>query len=431
MFLMNQISETPIDYETATLSLTKRQRHPTADHRTIGQLRGYQVRSSHQHHRPPSGRPAAINHSPSHELALPKRAIHSPTMEDGLTYMQQYRPEVENLSRPHSRMSAPEPLPIPFQRSLFLKQKPHSQVSSPLNASSPMTSPPHSARVKSPIQLMEPLLPEASTNLHSAKGSKKRSSGGLKPVSRKNLSASIDAHLDSNPTHAIPWRGKAQVAPLPRRLSMDAVNMPNIGWHSQVQFGSNSRLASVGKSGPADIQSLMQGNLSPHTDRELTTSPLALRIGGTGSQAVRSNDSFDLKHEMFSQSPVPPSKTNDTVTEGVKIDILPSNFSQKGSFRFIRSSSAKYEQSVRQPNNITISSQPPEYAINHMESVDKFMTPKVNGIAFTSTSHPRELPGIDQGSLKVREHMHMCTCTCIVNHFIANFTLENFANYFS
>ena len=358
------------------------------------------MRSTHQHHRPPSGRHTIINHSPSHEVALPKKAIHSPTMEE-LAYVQQYRPEAENLSRPHSRMSAPEPLPIPFQRSVFLKQKHQSQVSGLVSAQSPTTSPPHSARVKSPNQIMEPLLPEASMNLHSAKGSKKRSSGNLRPVTRKSLSASIDAHLDSNPTHAIPWRGKAQVAPLPRRLSMDAVNVPSIGWPSQMQFGSNSRLASVGKPGPADIQSLMQANISPHTDRDLTASPLTLRIGGTGGQAVRSNDSFDLKPESFSQSPIPPSRTNETVTEGVKIDILPHTFGQKGSFRFIRSSSAKYEHSTRQPNNITISSQPPEYTFNHMESADKFMAPKVNGIAFTSSSHPRELPVIDQGSLKV------------------------------
>ena len=324
-------------------------------------------------------------------------------VEDGLAYIQQYRPEVENLARPHSRMSAPEPLPIPFQRSLFLKQKHqhHNQVSVSPSVQSPTTSPPASARTRSPSNLMEPLLPEATMLLHSAKGSKKRSSGGLKPVTRKSLSASIDANLDINPTHAIPWRGKAQVAPLPRRLSMEAVNVPSIGWPSQAQFGSNSRLASVGKSGPADIQSLMQANLPSHADRDLTSSPLALRIGGTSGQAVRSNDSFDLKHEMFSQSPVAPSKPNETVTEGVKIDMLPSNFSQKGSFKFIRSSSAKVEHSTKQPNNITISSQPPEYTMNHMDSVDKFMPPKVNGIAFTPTPHPRELPHIDQSSLKV------------------------------
>ena len=85
---------------------------------------------------------------------------------------------------------------------------------------------------------------------------------------------------------------------------------------------------------------------------------------------MRSDDSFDLKHEVFSQSPVAPSRPNETMTEGVKIDVLPSNYSQKGSFKFIRSSSAKIEQSTRQPNNITISSQRPEYTMNHMDSVD-------------------------------------------------------------
>lgn len=405
-----------MDYETATLPLTKRQRHPTADHRTLGQLRGYQVRSTHHHHRPPSGRQNLIEHSPSHEITIPKKAIRNSAMEDGYSYIPQYRPEVENFSRPHSRMSAPEPLPIPFQRSLFLKGQHHNQIGGSPKVLSPATSPPHSARMKSPTQLMEPLLREGSAHTHSVKGAKKHSSGSLKPVSRKTLSASIDAHLDSNPAHGIPWRGKAQVAPLPRRLSMEGMNVPNIGWSSQVHFGSNSRLASVGKSGPADIQSLMQMNFTPHNDREMAASPLALKLGGSGSQAVRSNDSFELKHEMFSQSPVSLARTTETVTEGVKIDMIPHNYSQKGNVRFSRSSSAKYEHSSRQPNNITISSQPPEYStsVRHMESGERYLTPQINGVGVTSTSHPRELPVIDQGSLKVRcclfAYIHMiCT----------------------
>lgn len=124
---------------------------------------------------------------------------------------------LEPPPRPHSRMSAPEPLPIPFQKSMLHKGLYNHASSS--NEQSPSGSPPPTILIpKSPT---ENILNNSQENSPRTGGktlgttlsasSRRRSAGNLKPVMRKTLSASVDMHLEQGGGGGggvASWKGK-------------------------------------------------------------------------------------------------------------------------------------------------------------------------------------------------------------------------------
>lgn len=111
--------------------------------------------------------------------------------------------------RAHSRMSAPEPLPIPFQKSFLpksiLTHAPSSNEPSPTGTPPPILTPTKSPGVDSTHS--------QENSPHSARGSRRRSNPGmsgasLKPVVRKSMSASVDMMNMDHYHSGASWKGK-------------------------------------------------------------------------------------------------------------------------------------------------------------------------------------------------------------------------------
>lgn len=319
-------------------------------------------------------------------------------------------PHSHTQPRTHSRLSAPEPIPVPFQRSLLTKHQLY--IGTPRVRSPPSSSPPPT-RAKSPLGYVEPLhSPRREGSPLSARGSRRKSGSGLRPVMRKSLSGSVDTQLDSQGHTTMPWRGRAQVAPFQRRVSIE---MPPIGWSTQPQsqFGSNNRLASVSKQTPADIASLMINTVSPTPGykNELALSNGEIHHigrGGGGQEendsGMRSSHSIELKHEMFSNSRNS-SQHIETTTEGIQIDMLPQDdegaWSQKQ-----RSSSAKYGSARRTSQGVVGQRQELTASAKHLG--DRSSSATFSGSSTLPLPHRRELPSLDNrhGSVKVGKNTH-------------------------
>lgn len=185
--------------------------------------------------------------------------------------------------RPHSRLSAPDPIPVPFQKSLYVKPNNtnnhhhhnnhhHQPLLNNHTHDSPLVLSP--ADTPSPTNHHD-ILQEDNLGYHS----NKRRPTSLKNSGKKSLSGPIDTQLDGAIHGSIPWKGKVQVAPY-RRSSIDTT--PPIGWTSQTQFTANNQKG--GKPPPADIQSLMP---QEGTHRLIDS-------------ILRSSNSTEIKPEMFS-----------------------------------------------------------------------------------------------------------------------------------
>ncbi len=268
-----------------------------------------------------------------------------------------------SLSRPHSRLSAPEPMSLPFQKSFYHKM-PHHQTTnhshdSPLVLSPTGTPPP---MIHDSTQFDDSIL-------------NKRRPGSIKH--RKPLPGSIDTQIDGAIHGSVPWKGKVQVGPY-RRSSVDSP--PHIGWSSQTQFSANR-----GARTPADIQSLMPQN------QDVTH-----RLVDTSNIVLRSSNSTEIKPELFSNSPnneqygrITPKGY--TVTE--KFDILPMpdshhSLSMKNTFR---SSSAKHPHHSILVTNHHI----PEMSTSAKHFADLEPLVPINGLHQSSLHNQRELPLID------------------------------------
>ena len=342
-------------------------------------------------------------HQPLGDPAYPRQPLRLPQEEPMYNYLQAEPHHIQ--SRPHSRLSAPEPIPVPFQRSLLTK---HQLYGGQPRVHSPSSNSPPPSRAKSPLGYVEPLhSPRRESSPHSARGSRRKSGSGLRPMMRKSLSGSIDTQLDATAHSTMPWRGRAQVAPFQRRLSIE---MPPVGWSGQVQFGSNNRLASVNKQTPADIASLMISTVSPTPSyrNELALSHGELhqvdRGGGGGDEVgggVKSNNSIELKHEMFSNPKTSPRNHIETTTEGIQIDMLPQDeSSNKTPSQKWRSSSAKYG-SARH-TSLGVLGHRPEMTASAKHMGDRSAT--FGGISALPAPPRRDLPSLDNrhGSVKVQ-----------------------------
>ena len=303
-------------------------------------------------------------------------------------------------TRPSSRLSAPEPIPLPFHRSLLPNQQLHTGTSRVRNSSPPSWS-------KSPLGYVESAhLARREDSPSSARGSRRKSGSSLKPVMKKSLSGSVDGQLDMTHNSAM-WRGRAQVAPFNRRVSID---VPPIGWSTQPQFGSNNRLATASKQTPADIASLMITTASPTPGyrNEMALSHGELQRIGNGGVAghvdgdgeLRSSHSIELKHELFRNS----SHQIETVTEGIQIEMFPHNGGIMSSQKW-RSSSAK-SGPTRQTTVGYLGQRPSEFTASAKHLGERTMSASFD----SSTSplpltHRRELPSLDSktnGTIKVR-----------------------------
>ena len=118
---------------------------------------------------------------------------------------------LEPPPRPHSRMSAPEPLPIPFQKSMLNKSiynyAPSSNEQSPSGSPPPSILTPDNILGNSP-QENSPRTGKGLTPTITTSSSRRRSAGNLKPLMKKTLSASVDMHLEQGGGGATPWKGK-------------------------------------------------------------------------------------------------------------------------------------------------------------------------------------------------------------------------------
>ena len=208
-------------------------------------------------------------------------------------------------SRPHSRLSAPEPIPLPFQKSLYFKNSshPHIQPTNHSHETQMMVSP-----SVTPPPINDPLLHEDVPG-----SATKRRPGSLKH--KKSLSGSIDTQLDAAIHGSVPWKGKVQVGPY-RRPSLESP--PPIGWSSQTQFLPNQRNGGSGIKVPADMQSLMQ-------DRLVDT-------------IMRSSNSTEIKPELFMNSTANEPFSTREGMDGLLSDTRDSMVKRKSH----RSSSAKY-----------------------------------------------------------------------------------------
>ena len=224
---------------------------------------------------------------------------------------------------------------------------------------------------------------------------------------KKSLSGSVDGQLDMTHNSAM-WRGRAQVAPFNRRVSID---VPPIGWSTQPQFGSNNRLATASKQAPADIASLMitTGSSTPGYRNEMALTHGELqRIGSVGGTShvdsdgeLRSSHSIELKHELFRNS----SHQIETVTEGIQIDMLPHDGGRMPSQKW-RSSSAK-SGPTRQSSVGFLGQRPSEFTASAKHLGEHTMSASFDSgtAAPLSLAHRRELPSLDQklnGTMKVR-----------------------------
>ena len=316
-----------------------------------------------------------------------------------------------SLSRPNSRLSAPEPIPLPFQRSILSKQQLYS-------GGQKFNSPPGSgtaspSRSKSPLGYIEPIRsPRRDGSPVSARGSKRRSGSSLKPVMRKSFSGSVDAHLDMQPNQSV-WRGRNQVAPFHRRVTID---MPPIGWSVQPQFGSNSRMS---KQTPADIASLMVSPVSPTggNRNELTLSHGELQMigsggggGGESDGGHKSTNSIELQHDLFS-NPRNSVHQIETVTEGIQIDMFPHDENKLQSQKW-RSASAKYGSARQMSGSV---GQKSEFTASAKHLSDRSMSATFAGAPPLPPTHRRELPSLEHragGSVKVTY------CVPIINDVI-------------
>ena len=365
------------EYNSSTLPLTKseKRRHHTDDHHVKGfgihpasASHTSQYYRSHRYSMDVSPR-----HAPNyHELRRNSKNQHQ---DDLHLYMPPtVRGNQEALTRPHSRMSAPEPIPLPFQRSLYYKSthSSHHNGSYHPNESHQL--------ILSPSGTPSPTS-ESGGGPHGSANTKTRT-GSLKPLMKKSLSTSVDTHLDAAIHGSIPWKGKPQVGPY-RRPSMESI--PPIGWSSQTQFSSNQRIGSVRT--PADIQSLMPQD---HTSSNLV---------------MRSSNSTEIKPELFLNSQnlettsrmVGSCQKDHMTTEGLQIDLLPDGQITHNSLqpkKLFRTSSAKQpNHSIHVLNNIV-----PELSC----SAKHFGEPlgPINGLKLpssihSSVQHPRELPNFD------------------------------------
>ena len=377
---------------TIHVAKNERRKHPTADHRTLGQLRGHgthQSSSNHTHHVSYNSRKLSVEASPHHSSGqvtemgvVVKRHARLPNEEAHYRSHLNYQSggHLEPPSRPHSRMSAPEPLPIPFQRSFLPKnnfQYNHSPTETPPHSMSPVHS------------FSQPQSRDASPHSLTVRGSKRRTNAGsnLKPAMRKSLSASVENHIDSS-CYGNSWKGKAQIAPIHRRPSADGA-MPPIGWSNQMQFGSTQKVASVGKIGPAaDILSLM-----PSEETDVHTQP---------PKPILDLDGLEIKCDLpMSQNKrgvaTPPliSSKNEMTTDILKIDMLPIDENTR---KNLRSTSTKTPQLQ---NSLTITSQTPGFSASAKRLEDLDSTPPINSlksqplVSTHTTLPPRELPSLD------------------------------------
>lgn len=289
----------------------------------------------------------------------------------------------EPPSRPHSRMSAPEPLPIPFQRSFLPKN--HFHYNHSPHRQSPTESPPH---CKSPVHsLSQPQSRDGSPRSLTSRGSKRRTnaSSNLKPAMRKSLSASVETNIDSS-YYGNSWKGKTQVAPIHRRLSAEGT-MPPIGWSNQAHFSSSQKISSVGKTGHApDIQSLIQTEeTGVHTQSPKPTLDL---------------DALEIKHSMSQNkmgvvTPPLSSSRKEITTDRLKIGVLPIDENTRKNFR---STSTKTPQLQ---NSLIITGQIPGFSASSKQLEDLDSTPPINSLkpqalSSTHTTLPhRELPSLD------------------------------------
>ena len=354
----------------------------TADQR---HLRGYHpshhhAHTSHTHSGSSGARKTSVEfshrQSPSHQEPMKRMA--RGINEDPYNYSQYAHsfatPQQESVGRPHSRLSAPEPLPLPFQRAIVPRNQLHSNT--PPSDSPPTTTKPpndlYSGSKELPLQ-----------HPHSAKGSAKRqsNSGVLKPaMMRKTLSASIDTMDPSFHGSGIPWRGKAQVAPMHRRASMEGA-MPPIGWSSQTQFGGQ-------RSGSRHITTDMQ--------------PLIVANGDVMEKehhvSILSSDNIDSGSHRSSPSHTP----GKPVMEGLQYDMMPLEDGQIMTKKstMTRISSAKH---IQHPPISHLNSQYSEMSI----SAKNLSTGALNGLT--------ELPSIETQQIKVCKTYHIfCAIICVL-----------------
>ena len=275
----------------------------------------------------------------------------------------------ESYSRPHSRLSAPEPIPIPFQKSLYHKPNHHQpQISNHHSHESPLIFSPS----ETPPPTNELIQQEDSSG-------NKRRQGSLKHSMRKSLSGSIDAQLDGALHGSIPWKGRAQVGPY-RRPSIESA--PPIGWSSQTQFSSsNQRMGGI--KAPADIQSLMpQGQEGSH------------RLVDTSNLVMRSSNSTEIKPELFMNSKNGESfgRGGGLMTKEHQLDGLMIDYREGHGLMTKRSSRSS---SARQSQHSSITnSHVPELSASakHLGDLEPLLP--INGLKLPS-HHSRELPHID------------------------------------
>ncbi|XP_011408965.2 PREDICTED: uncharacterized protein LOC105315894 [Amphimedon queenslandica] len=187
-----------------------RRKHPTVDHKPLGLLRNvhsalYQSSSSnHTHHA--GGRRLNNDLSPHHHVDMGGVTKRHTSHHHDEFYMGMGG--LEPPPRPHSRMSAPEPLPIPFQKSMLNKSlynyAPSSNEQSPSGSPPPTILTPDNIHQENSPQTGKGLAPTITTS-----SSRRRSAGNLKPLMKKTLSASVDTHLEQGGGGgATPWKGK-------------------------------------------------------------------------------------------------------------------------------------------------------------------------------------------------------------------------------
>lgn len=262
-------------------------------------------------------------------------------------------------SRPHSRLSAPDPIPVPFQKSLYFK-----------GGSNPYQPAPLTSNHDTPLILSPTHTPSPTNNHHGEEGdslgyhSNKRRPNSLK--NKKSMSGSIDTQLDGAIHGSIPWKGKVQVGPY-RRSSID--NTPPIGWTSQTQF-SNTAAAQKqgGKPPPADIQSLMP---QEGTHRLID---------------MRSSNSTEIKPELFDHHA-------EGRRERLTHDKLPNEITDNMSVkRSNRSSSAR--QSYSRHQNFTNLPTEMTSSVKHFGELEPLGP--INGLKYPSSvqSNKGELPQI-------------------------------------
>lgn len=258
----------------------ERRKHPTADQRTLGQLRGhgmYYPQMCGAHQSAQSHKRYSKEFSPNHVIGqvaegASKRHLR-PSHEDW------FYPGTlsEPSSRPHSRLSAPEPLPIPFQKSFLPKSQQYNN-SSPIGYS-PSGSPPSQSKFPVDVSSQE-------SSPHNIKGSKRHSA--LKPMR----------------DYSNQWK-KGQVAPLQRQLSTE-------GWSSNTH-----KVELLGETdGDTEATILMSNNRGLSETAELHPE-LALTNGMTKTVAISPN--------------------NETTADVFKTDMLP-----KEDIKLYRSTSAKH-----------------------------------------------------------------------------------------